>query len=136
MRYQFLIDTYETEIQKVLSAWTMFEDEDLPKRPHPSDTRGRSVLEHMVHQSMSEDLWFKTMLGIDVTENPLPRLFREQPRRAVCLPLPVGHGRGSRKVLRYDVSARRGRRGGAGAPWVEYARGRAFRVGLSDSIIF
>ena len=72
MRYQFLIDTYETEIQKVLSAWTMFEDEDLPKRPHPSDTRGRSVLEHMVHQSMSEDLWFKTMLGIDVTENPVP----------------------------------------------------------------
>ena len=72
MRYQFLIETYETEIQKVLSAWAMFEDEDLPKRPHSKDKRGRSVLEHMVHQSMSENLWFETMLGIDVTENPLP----------------------------------------------------------------
>lgn len=72
MRYQFLIDTYETEIQKVLSMWAMFDDEDLSARPHPSDARGRSVLEHMVHQSMSEDLWFKTMLGIDVTDDPLP----------------------------------------------------------------
>lgn len=72
MRYQFLIDTYETEIQKVLTVWAMFDDEDLGARPHPSDARGRSVVEHMVHQSMSENLWFKTMLGIDVTENPLP----------------------------------------------------------------
>ena len=72
MRYQFLIDTYETEIQKVLSTWAMFDDEDLPKRPHPTDARGRSVLEHMVHQSVSENLWFKTMLGIDVTESPVP----------------------------------------------------------------
>lgn len=72
MRYQFLTDTYETEIQKVLSMWAMFDDGDLTVRPHASDPRGRSVLEHMVHQSMSENLWFKTMLGIDVTENPLP----------------------------------------------------------------
>lgn len=72
MRYQFLIDTYATEIQKVLSTWAMFDDEDLPKRPHPTDARGRSVLEHMVHQSVSENLWFKTMLGIDVTESPVP----------------------------------------------------------------
>jgi len=71
-RYQFLTDTFETEVQKVLSAWSMFEDEDLPKRPHDSDPRGRSVLEHMVHQSMSENLWFTTMLGIAVTTNPLP----------------------------------------------------------------
>ena len=72
MRYQFLIDTYQTEIQKVLSMWAMFEDRDLEVRPHASDSRGRSVLEHMVHQSMSENLWFATMLGIAVTENPLP----------------------------------------------------------------
>ena len=72
MRYQFLIDTYETEIQKVLSAWAMFDDADLPTRPHHSDARGRSVLEHMVHQSVSENLWFKTMLGIDVTDKPVP----------------------------------------------------------------
>ena len=72
MRYQFLIDTYQTEIQKVLSMWAMFEDGDLEVRPHASDSRGRNVLEHMVHQSMSENLWFATMLGITVTDSPLP----------------------------------------------------------------
>ena len=72
MRYQFLIDTYQTEIQKVLSMWAMFDDDDLGTRPNATDSRGRSVLEHMVHQSMSENLWFTTMLGIAVTDNPLP----------------------------------------------------------------
>jgi uncharacterized damage-inducible protein DinB len=72
MRYQFLIDTYETEIVKVLGVWSMFDDADLRRRPHPSDPRGRSLLEHMVHQCFSEDFWFKTMLGIQVTEQPLP----------------------------------------------------------------
>ena len=72
MRYQFLIETYQTEIQKVLSMWAMFEDGDLEVRPHASDSRGRSVLEHMVHQSMSENLWFTAMLGIAVTDKPVP----------------------------------------------------------------
>ena len=72
MRYQFLVDTYETEILKVLSAWSMFDDEDLATRQHESDKRGRNFLEHMVHQCVSEDFWFKTMLGITVTDNPLP----------------------------------------------------------------
>jgi uncharacterized damage-inducible protein DinB len=72
MRYTFLIDTYRTEIDKVLSVWAMFEDIDLLRRPHPSDTRGRNLLEHMVHQSISEHLWFSTMLGIKVTDNPVP----------------------------------------------------------------
>lgn len=72
MRYQFLIDTYRTEIEKVLGVWTMFEDEDLRTRAHPSDSRGRNLLEHMIHQSVSENLWFSTMLGISVTDAPLP----------------------------------------------------------------
>ncbi len=72
MRYQFLIDTYETEIEKVLSVWATFDDEDLPVRPHASDKRGRSVLEQLVHQSVSENLWFQTMLGIKVTDDPVP----------------------------------------------------------------
>jgi uncharacterized damage-inducible protein DinB len=72
MRYQFLIDTYETEILKVLSVWSMFHDADLPARPHPTDKRGRSVLEQMIHQCVSEDTWFRTMLGIDVGAPPLP----------------------------------------------------------------
>ena len=66
MRYQFLIDTYETEVLKVLSVWSAFRDDDLPLRPHPRDKRGRSAREHMVHQCMSEDGWFKNMFGIDV----------------------------------------------------------------------
>jgi uncharacterized damage-inducible protein DinB len=97
-RYAFLVDTYRTERLKVMSVWSMFEDDDLPARPHPTperrihsgargggsrgradsaplldeDKRGRSVREQMVHQCMSEDIWFRTMLGIDVGARPLP----------------------------------------------------------------
>jgi uncharacterized damage-inducible protein DinB len=73
MRYDFLIETYETERIKVISAWSMFTDNDLLVRPHPTDPRGRSVQEHMVHQCVSEDIWFRTMLGIDVGAPPLPK---------------------------------------------------------------
>ncbi len=72
MRYSFLVDTYETERLKVLSVWSMFRDEDLPIRPHPTDRRGRSVREQMVHQCMSENAWFSNMLGVDVGAPPLP----------------------------------------------------------------
>lgn len=72
MRYQFLTDAYETERLKVLGVWSMFEDGDLPFRPHRDDPRGRSVREQMVHQCVSEDLWCRTMLGIDLGEPPLP----------------------------------------------------------------
>ena len=72
MRYQFLVDTYETEILKVASAWSMFEDADLPARPHATDKRGRSVREHMVHQSISEDTWMRSMLGIQSSRPALP----------------------------------------------------------------
>jgi len=73
MRYDFLTESYETERIKVISAWSMFHDQDLTFRPHPTDLRGRSVHEHMVHQCVSEDLWFRTMLDIDVEAPPLPR---------------------------------------------------------------
>lgn len=72
MRYQFLTDTYRTEILKTLSVWSMFDDADLRRRPHAEDIRGRNVLEHMVHQCVSEDFWFRAMLGIEVTGDPLP----------------------------------------------------------------
>ena len=72
MRYQFLVDTYETERLKVLSVWSMFHDGDLPVRPHATDTRGRNALEQMIHQCVSRDLWFRTMLGVDVGAPPLP----------------------------------------------------------------
>jgi uncharacterized damage-inducible protein DinB len=56
----------------VISAWSMFRDDDLPVRPNGTDTRGRSFHEHMVHQCVSEDIWFRTMLDIDVGAPPLP----------------------------------------------------------------
>jgi len=72
MVYEFLVETYATERLKVLSVWSEFRDEDLKVRPNPSDSRGRSVHEQMVHQCVSEDLWFRTMLGIDVSAPPVP----------------------------------------------------------------
>jgi uncharacterized damage-inducible protein DinB len=73
MKYDFLIDSYETERLKVLSVWSEFRDDDLGVRPRDDDPRGRSVLEHMVHQCVSEDTWFRTMLGIEVGAPPLPQ---------------------------------------------------------------
>jgi len=73
MRYDFLIESYGTERVKVLSVWSEFTDDDLPVRPKSDDPRGRSVHEQMVHQCVSEDGWFRNMLGIDVAAPPLPR---------------------------------------------------------------
>ena len=72
MRYEFLFETYATERVKVMGVWSEFRDGDLEFRPHPSDPRGRSVHEQMVHQCVSEDLWFRTMLATDVGAPPLP----------------------------------------------------------------
>ena len=72
MRYDFLIDSYDTERLKVLSVWSEFRDDDLAVRPKQDDPRGRSIHEHMVHQCVSEDSWFRNMLGIDVGAPPLP----------------------------------------------------------------
>lgn len=72
MTYNFLIDSYATERVKVLSVWSEFRDEDLAVRPKHDDPRGRSVHEQMVHQCVSEDTWFRTMLGIDLGAPPLP----------------------------------------------------------------
>ena len=73
MRYAFLVETYATERLKVVSVWSEFRDEDLPVRPLVDDPRGRSVHEQMVHQCVSEDLWFRNMLEIDVGAPPLPK---------------------------------------------------------------
>jgi uncharacterized damage-inducible protein DinB len=72
MRYAFLVETYATERVKVVSVWSEFKDADLPVRPREGDPRGRSVHEQMVHQCVSEDLWFRNMLGIDGGAPPLP----------------------------------------------------------------
>ena len=72
VKYNFLLETYETEILKTLSVWSMFDDDDLPLRPHTRDVRGRSIHEQMVHQCLSEDVWFRTMFGVDLKKTPLP----------------------------------------------------------------
>lgn len=68
-RYDFLIDTFETERLKTLSVWSQFKDSNMQFRPEP---RARTPHEHMVHQCVSEDIWMRTMLGIDIGESPLP----------------------------------------------------------------
>ncbi len=73
MRYAFLVETYATERIKVVSVWSEFRDQDLVVRPRSGDPLGRSVLEQMVHQCVSEDLWFRNMLGIDVGAPSLPK---------------------------------------------------------------
>jgi uncharacterized damage-inducible protein DinB len=72
MDYEFLVEIYQTERLKVLSVWSMFHDEDMERRPHSSDSRGRSLREQMIHQCMSEDAWFRSMLGCDLGAGPLP----------------------------------------------------------------
>lgn len=73
MRYEFLLETYATERVKVVSVWSEFRDGELEFRPRADDPRGRSVQEQMVHQCVSENLWFRDMLKIDVGAPPLPK---------------------------------------------------------------
>src|ERR1700674_1319619 len=72
MKYEFLVETYETERIKVVSLWSEFRDKDLPVRPRKEDPRGCSVHEQRFHQGWSENLWLIGMLGIDVNAPPLP----------------------------------------------------------------
>ncbi len=72
MDYSFLVDTYATERLKTLNVWSMFRDDDLDIRPHSLLERDRTAHEHMVHQCLSEDKWFRTMFGIQVNASPLP----------------------------------------------------------------
>jgi len=72
VRYDFLVETYATERLKVVSVWSEFRDGELEFRPRVDDPRGRSVREQMIHQCVSEDLWMRTMLKIDVGAPPLP----------------------------------------------------------------
>jgi uncharacterized damage-inducible protein DinB len=71
MPHDYLVETYGTERLKVLGVWAMFDHQDLLSRPGGNE-RGRSVLEQFVHQCMSEDLWFRSFFGIDVSAPPLP----------------------------------------------------------------
>jgi len=71
-RYTFLVDTFATEILKVLSVWAMARDEDLDVRPRAGDRRGRTLREQMIHQCQSEHGWFATMFAITAPGELLP----------------------------------------------------------------
>ena len=72
MDYSFLVETYESERLKTLNVWSTFLDDEFDIRPHPLLDRDRTPHEHMVHQCLSEDKWFRSMFGIDVGTPPLP----------------------------------------------------------------
>ncbi len=67
--YEFLLETYETEILKIVGTWAAFPESAMEFRPAP---KSRSVVEQMEHQVQSEGRWMKTMLEID-TGDPNPR---------------------------------------------------------------
>jgi uncharacterized damage-inducible protein DinB len=67
--YEFLVDTYRTEILKTLSVWSQVPADRMAFRPEP---RARTPHEHMVHQCLSEENWMRGMLGISVDRPPLP----------------------------------------------------------------
>lgn len=66
--YGFLLDTYETEVLKIVGIWSAFPDSAMDFRPAP---KSRSVIEQMEHQVQSEGRWMTNMLGIE-TGDPNP----------------------------------------------------------------
>ncbi len=69
--YGFLLETYETEILKIVGIWSAFPDTAMDYRPNP---KSRSVIEQMEHQVQSEGRWMKNMLDIDTGDpNPAER---------------------------------------------------------------
>src|ERR1700690_1698873 len=58
-RWQHLLDTYASEINKVYATWSQFADADLDFRPHP---KSMTVHEVMKHQLLSERRFFGEFL--------------------------------------------------------------------------
>jgi len=59
--FQHALDTYASEINKVISTWRNFKDQDLDFRSHP---RSSTVGEHLKHQLLSERRFFGEFLGV------------------------------------------------------------------------
>src|SRR5512141_588092 len=64
--FQHLLDTYASEINKVVSTWLEFKGLNLDFKPHP---RSSTVREVMKHQLLSERRFFGEFLG---TPEPKP----------------------------------------------------------------
>lgn len=69
--YSFLLDTYETEILKIITIWSAFPDSSMDFRPA---AKSRTVIEQFEHQLQSEGGWMIKMFGIDLGDlNPEKR---------------------------------------------------------------
>ncbi len=69
--YNFLLDTYETEIMKTLTIWSQFPVSSMDWRPA---AKSRSVIEQFEHQLQSEGKWMTGMMGLDTGDpNPAQR---------------------------------------------------------------
>ena len=58
---QHVVDTYASEINKVVSVWTAFADGDLDYRPH---ARSATVEDNFKHQLLSERRFFGELLSL------------------------------------------------------------------------
>jgi uncharacterized damage-inducible protein DinB len=58
---QHVVDTYASEINKVVSVWMAFSDADLDYRPHD---RSKTVEENFKHQLLSERRFFGELLAL------------------------------------------------------------------------
>src|SRR6266699_3997008 len=59
--FQHLLNTYGSEINKVISVWHKFSVENMPFRPHEHSS---TVAEIMKHQLLSERRFFGEFLGL------------------------------------------------------------------------
>ena len=64
--FQYLLDTYASETNKVLAVWRCFKDADLDYKPH---ARSSTVAEIFKHQLLSERRFFGEFLS---TPEPAP----------------------------------------------------------------
>ena len=65
-QFQYMLDTYASECNKVVSTWREFRDADLDFRPHPASSSVRDIFKH---QLLSERRFFGEFLG---TPEPAP----------------------------------------------------------------
>ena len=75
---QHLLDTYASEINKVVSTWLEFRSLNLDYKPHPKSSTVREVIKH---QLLSERRFFGEFLGIPEPrpEDVLPKSLEVEP---------------------------------------------------------
>ncbi len=60
-RWQHLLDTYASEVNKLHSTWTALSDADLDFRPHPKSATAQDILRH---ELLSSRRFFGEFLGL------------------------------------------------------------------------